>query len=337
MRATREDVARLAGVSCASVSYVLNRSRKMSLKTETAVLDAVKQLNYMPDMVARSMKKNETMQLSLMVNDITNPFYGEIIEGFESAAIENGYFVNVCTGYRDINKYFDNYIARRVDGLFVVALPYKFDMDRLYRLTDNGICVVVSGNAKADASKVSSIENDYVSAMETAVAYLTGLGHKKIAYISGLSKSHEFDQRIEGYLSALEARHIPVGDGLLMEGEPPFATGIQDGYEMTKRLLSSGKEFTALIALNDMMAMGAITALREAGKSVPEDVSVMGFDDNIFDTAWIPSITTMGFSKAAFGRRAFELLYRNITEGTTDSVVQKLSLIPRNSTGPVKK
>ena len=107
MRATREDVAKLAGVSCASVSYVLNRSRKMSLKTETAVLDAVKQLNYMPDMVARSMKKNETMQLSLMVNDITNPFYGEIIEGFESAAIENGYFVNVCTGYRDINKYFD--------------------------------------------------------------------------------------------------------------------------------------------------------------------------------------------------------------------------------------
>ena len=96
---------KLAGVSTATVSYVLNGSRSISEKTRKCVLDAVEQLNYKPDMIARSMTKNETMQLSLMINDITNPFYSEIVMGFEAAAIEKGYFVNVCTGYKDINNY----------------------------------------------------------------------------------------------------------------------------------------------------------------------------------------------------------------------------------------
>ena len=98
MKVTRTDVAKLAGVSTATVSYVLNGSRSMSEKTRKLVLDAVEQLNYKPDMIARSMTKNETRQLSFMVNDATNPFYGEIIVGFENAAMERGYFVNICTG-----------------------------------------------------------------------------------------------------------------------------------------------------------------------------------------------------------------------------------------------
>ena len=111
MKVTRTDVAKLAGVSTATVSYVLNGSRSMSEKTRKLVLDAVEQLNYKPDMIARSMTKNETRQLSFMVNDATNPFYGEIIVGFENAAMERGYFVNICTGSKNINDYFDNYIA----------------------------------------------------------------------------------------------------------------------------------------------------------------------------------------------------------------------------------
>ncbi len=106
MKVTRTDVAKLAGVSTATVSYVLNGSRSMSEKTRKLVLDAVEQLNYKPDMIARSMTKNETRQLSFMVNDATNPFYGEIIVGFENAAMERGYFVNICTGNKNINDYF---------------------------------------------------------------------------------------------------------------------------------------------------------------------------------------------------------------------------------------
>ena len=332
MKVTRADVARLAGVSTATVSYVLNGSRSMSEKTRKLALDAVEQLNYKPDMIARSMTKNETRQLSFMVNDATNPFYGEIIVGFENAAMECGYFVNICTGNKNINDYFDNYIARRVDGVFIAAIPYKFDMAKLYSLTDNGIRVVVSGNTDVDLKRVSSIESDYVTAMDKAVSYLYGLGHREIAYLSGLSRKFQFDHRIDGYLAAIERYRLPCGSDLLFDGKPPYHTEIAEGYALAQELLKSERRFTAVICLNDLMAMGAISAFQEAGLRVPEDVSVMGFDDILFSQAWRPSITTMAVSKAEFGKKAFELLYTNIQQGTTGYYLNQLELIQRAST-----
>ena len=337
MKVTRADVAKLAGVSTATVSYVLNDSRNMSDKTRKLVLDAVEQLNYKPDMIARSMTKNETMQLSLMVNDITNPFYSEIVRGFEMAAMERGYFVNVCTGYKNINDYFENYIARRIDGVFVVATPQKFDLKKLYNLADSGVKVVVSGNIEADLKKVSSIESDYISGMKMAVDYLYNLGHRDIAYLSGLSRKHKFDQKVEGYLTAIEQIGLPCGDSLLFDGNPPYSTSVEDGYTMAKELLASGKAFTAVICLNDLMAMGAIAALEDAGLKVPEDVSVMGFDDIMFARAWRPAITTMAVSKQEFGKKAFELLYTNIKQGTTGYYVSQLALKERASTARIKE
>lgn len=333
MKVTRADVAKLAGVSTATVSYVLNGSRNMSDKTRKLVLDAVEQLNYKPDMIARSMTKNETMQLSLMINDITNPFFSEIVVGFETAAIEKGYFVNVCTGYKDINNYFDNYIARRIDGVFVVAVPHKFDLNRLYNLTENGIKVVVSGNTEADLKRVSSIENDYVAGMRTAVTYLHQLGHERIAYLSGLSRKHKYDRKIEGYLAAMEQQGLNCGEELLLEGRAPYSTSVEDGYAMAKELVASGKEFTAAICTNDLMAMGAVSAFEDVGLRAPQDVSVMGFDDILFAKAWRPAITTMAVSKYEFGRKAFELLYTNIKKGNTGYYLSQLELKARTSTG----
>lgn len=334
MRVTRADVAKLAGVSTATVSYVLNGSRHMSEKTRKLVLDAVDQLKYKPDMIARSMTKNETMQLSFMVENAANPFYGEIINGFENAAVEHGYFVNICTGNKNINDYFDNYIARRIDGVFIAAIPYKFDMEKLYSLTENGIRVVVSGNTDVDLKRVSSIENDYVAAMQTAVGHLYELGHRDIAYLSGLSRKFRFDHRADGYLSAVKHFALPCGDDLLIDGQPPYRTDINSGYAMAKTLMRSGRHFTALICTNDLMAMGAISALKESGLHVPNDVSVIGFDDIIFSQAWRPAVTTMGGAKAEFGRKAFELLYTNIQQGTTGYHLNQLSLVRRASTAP---
>ncbi len=328
MKATRADVAKMAGVSTATVSYVLNGSRNMSEKTRKLVLDAVEALNYKPDMIARSMTKNETKQLSLMINDITNPFYGEIVMGFEAAAIEKGYFVNVCTGYKDINDYFDNYIARRIDGVFVAAMPQKFNLNKLYDLTDNGVKVVVSGNTEVDLRKVSSIECDYLKAMEMAIAHLQGLGHRRIAYLSGMNRSQKFDHRIEGYLNIMGS----LGEELLLEGRKPYTTETADGYRMAKELLESGKKFTAVICTNDLMTMGAISAFEDAGLRVPEDISVMGFDDIVFAKSWRPSLSTMAVPKFEFGRKAFELLYSNIKNGSTGCYVCQHELKARGST-----
>lgn len=333
MKATRADVAKLAGVSTATVSYVLNGSRNMSEKTRKLVLDAVERLNYKPDMIARSMTKNETMQLSFMVNDVSNPFFGEIIRGFETAAIEHGYFVNICTGNEKINAYFDNYLARRIDGVFIAALPHKFDIAKLYGLTDSGIRVLVSGNADIDLKKVNSIENDYISAMDRAVKYLYDLGHRDIAHLCGLNRKSQSDHRVAGYLAAVGKYGLACGDDLLIDDKPPYRTGIEEGYALAQTLMRSGKRFTAVICTNDMMAIGAISAFREAGLRVPEDVSVMGFDDMIFSKAWQPAITTMGMDKEKFGKKAFELLYANIRSGTTGYYLNQLELVRRDSTG----
>lgn len=330
-------MAKLAGVSTATVSYVLNGSRGMSEKTKKLVYDAVEQLNYKPDMIARSMTKNETKQLSLMINDITNPFYSEIVMGFEAAAIEKGYFVNVCTGYKDINNYLDNYIARRIDGVYMVAMPYKFDIEKLYELVDHGMKVVVSGNTEVDLQKVSSIESDYMAAMQEAVNHLYELGHSKIAYLSGLGRQHKSDCKIDGYLKALTQIHAEYGDRLLFTGEAPYTTGAEDGYKLAKQLLDSGKKFTAVICQNDLMAMGAIAALEDSGKKVPQDISVMGFDDILFAKAWRPAITTMAVSKFEFGYKAFELLYYNIKHGEPSTYVSTLQLKKRESTAKCHK
>lgn len=333
MKATRADVARLAGVSTATVSYVLNGSRNMSEKTKKRVFDAVEQLNYKPDMIARSMTKNETMQLALIVNDITNPFYGEIMMGFEKAAICGGYFVNVCTGYQNINEYFENYIARRVDGVFVVAVPNKFNVEKLYKLADNGIQVVVSGNAEADVRKVSCIENDYIAGMQMAVQHLYDLGHREIVYLSGFNKAQSFDKRISGYMEALESVGLTYGDRLLLEGKPPYLTGMEDGHRLATELMTSGKSFTAVICTNDLMAMGAISAFESAGLRVPQDVSVMGFDDIMFSSVWRPSISTVAASKTNFGQKAFELLHNSIKQKSTEYYLSPMELKVRTSTG----
>lgn len=336
MKVTRADVARLAGVSTATVSYVLNNSRSISEKTRERVMAAVRQLNYKPDLIARSMTTNETMQLSMMINDITNPFFSEIAVGFENAAIRKGYFVNICTGLKNVNDYFDNYVARRIDGVFVAAVPNKFDLNKLYNLTDNGIKVIVSGNAQADLKRVSAVENDYASGMDIAVSYLQQLGHRHIAYLSGFGKKHTFDRKLDAYLSAMQKYGLGKTE-LLLEGRPPYHTSIKDGYAMAQELIKSGKEFTAVICTNDLMAMGAVSALIDAGLQVPSDVSVIGFDDIAFSGMWRPSLTTLAVSKMELGRRAFELLYSNIKNGNTGYFLSRMELKVRGSTAAAKR
>lgn len=333
MRVTREQVAKHAGVSVATVSYVLNNSRKMTEKTRNKVLKSIDELGYKPDLIARSMVTNETMQLSMIVNNIENPFYGEIILGFESAALEKGYFVNICTGEQNIDDYLENFIARRVDGIFVAALPNKFNMEKLYRLVDAGIKVVVSGNVEADLKKVSSIENDHYDSMEKAVKYLYGLGHRDIAYITGLSKNQTFETKIAGFLAAKKKMDILEDDSLLVDGFPPYRTTSEEGYDLANKLIESKRKFTAIICTNDLMAFGCIKALKEKGFEVPRDVSVLSFDDISMSAMWDPPLTTMSVEKRALGEKAFELLYTNMKTGSTGYFLSKINLIERESTG----
>ena len=334
MKATRTDVARLAGVSTATVSNVLNGSNKVKEATVRRVMEAVQQLDYRPDMIARSMTTKRTMQIGIVLEDVINPYYGEVMREFELAANEKNYFVNICTGLNKLDSYFDNFITRHMDGVFVAALPYKFQEDKLYYLVERGVKVLTSGNVNADFRRVSSIENDYLTAMQDAMSYLVSLGHEEIAYLSGLGRDLPYDLRCTGYLDMVRALGLSCGDSLLIDSAYPYSTDFAAGHACAVRLLETGKPFTAMICGNDLMAMGAMKALLERGIRVPEDVSVMGFDGIAMGQFWSPSLTTMSVDKATFGRRAFELLYSNIVNDTTGYYKNKLTLVKGQSTGP---
>jgi DNA-binding LacI/PurR family transcriptional regulator len=337
MRVTRDDVAKMAGVSTATVSYVINNKRKISENIRKRVLDAVATLNYKPDMIARSMVTNETMQLGLVLESISNPFFGEIIHGFENAANEKGYFVNICTGFNKLDDYFDNFISRRLDGVFIMAMPPKFHIEKVYNLVDHGVKVIMSGDTEADIKKVSSIESDYVEAMDNIIAHLVSLGHRNIAFISGLSRNHKFDMRIPGYLKALEKYKIDIGEKLLFDGTPPYTTDIEDGVRQTNRLIDSGLEFSAIACLNDLMAIGAIKACQQSGLRIPQDISIVGIDGIPFADVWNPPLTTMVVPRFDFGAKAFELLYTNIRQGNTGFFMSKLQLAIRQSTSEISQ
>lgn len=332
MKATRDDVARMAGVSTATVSYVINNKQKISAEVRQKVLQAIEVLGYKPDMIARSMATSQSMQLGIVLENISNPFFGDIVHGFENAANEKGYFVNICTGFNKLDDYLENFISRRLDGVFVTAVPMKFHMDKLYKLVDNGICVVMSGNVEADMKKVSSIESDYLDAMDMAVGHLCSLGHQYIAFLSGLSKKHEFDTRAKGYVLAMEKYGLGGADELLFDNVSPFGTDIMDGFKLASRMLSSTRSVTAVICMNDLMALGAISAIQQKGLRVPADISVMGFDGISFGEVWNPPLTTMSMQKMKFGKKAFELLHNNMVNGSTSFYSNKLQLVARQST-----
>lgn len=332
MRATRADVAKLAGVSTATVSNVLNRAHMVKPETVERVMQAVAALNYRPDMVARSLITGQTRQIGIVLEDIRNPHYGEIVEHFETAAEKHGYFVNICTGITKLDNYFDNFITRGLDGAFVAALPYKFDMSKLYDLIENGIKVVVSGNVNADFRRVSFIENDYVKGMRKAVSHLVELGHEHIAYLSGLGRALTYDERCKGYLESVAEYRLPCGEALLLDGKYPFYTNTREGYQLARRLVESGKPFTAAICGNDLMAIGAMKAFLDSGLRVPEDVSVIGFDGIDIGRYWSVPLTTLAVDERAFGETAFDLLYSNMSKGTTGFYLNELTFVEGKST-----
>jgi len=337
LKPTRTDVAKLAGVSTATVSNVLNRPDIVAEETAMKVRSAIEQLGYRPNMIARSLAIKRTMQIGIILEDICNPFFGEIVREFENAANEKGYFVNICTGLHKLDSYLDDFVARSLDGIFVTALPYRYNLNKIYNLVEKGVKVVVSGNINVNTSLVSSIENDYVSAMHDVVKYLYDLGHTEIAYLSGLGRELTYDLRCIGYKKSLVEFGLPYRDSLLIDGKYPYTTNIEDGYKCALRLMESGEDFTAVICGNDLMALGAMKAFQEKGYQIPKDISVVGFDGITLSIFFDPVLTTMSVDKIKLGRKAFELLYSNIMHGSTGQYINKLTMRIGGSTARSRK
>ncbi|MCF7931627.1 MAG: LacI family transcriptional regulator [Acholeplasmataceae bacterium] len=335
MKATRKDVAQRAGVSAQTVSYIINKSRKFSKKVEDRVHQAIKELNYAPNMAAKSLVTKKSYSISVIVHDIANPIFNEIMVGLQAAARTHDYFVNVCDPHEDIDKYVQDLISRDTDAVFIYVLAMYQDISFLEKLIDCDIKIVVGGNVEIEdeniAKNISVIDANHSDGMKKILEHLKDLGHTEIAYLSGLGPESPLDFRYR----AFKKHYVRLfgKDPLITENIPPYDTTSKVGYDMTKALLEAYTDVTAIVTTNDLMAFGSIEALNEKGLEVPKDISVVGIDDMMFAKYFAPPLTTLGFDKVSYGERVFKHLYglmnNDVSHGT---VLIDTNLIVRGST-----
>ncbi len=330
MKITRKDIAKMAGVSTATVSYVINNSNRVGEETKRRVNQIIEEYNYRPDLVARAMSTRKTMQIAMLINDLFNNFFAEIVAEFERTAAEHGYSVSICTNDRNISTYVDNFVSRRMDGVFCMLSPTRIDMQKLYALQQDDIPVLVSGNPTADRGCVSLIEPDYMQGMELALQYLKGYGHRRIAYVSAFSADFESDIRFKAFRKYYD-QLFTEDESQVVTGVYPFPSTVDSGFELTEQLLASGRPFTAIITTNDSMAIGCIEALQKHGLRVPEDVSVIGFDNITIGKHVSVPLTTVGFDKLRFANNAFQMLYRAMNEGKLSEMNESMYITERKS------
>lgn len=310
-RATQADVARWANVSQAMVSYVLNDTSTVSVPVETRqrILQAMDELGYVPNRTARSLRTNKTYTIATIIPDITNPFYPAFGRGIQDVAEEQNYdliMYNTDGLAEKERKSLLSVQQGRVDG--VIAVLFHLTAKDLIPLMETGLPVV-----RLEASKkaigpypLDNLYVDNIAAAQTVVSYLINQGHSQIGLIAGQGGPGQF--RVQGYQKALAEHNLPLNDDLIRRGD--FAE--EGGYEGMQALLSLSPRPTAVFAANDLMAMGALIAIQEAGLQIPTDMAVVGFDDIPTAKLLNPPLTTVSQFQEQLGRRAAEMLFERL-------------------------
>ena len=334
MRVTRKMVAERAGVSKESVSYVLNRSRPVSAEIVKRVIDAVNELGYVPDVMARSLNNKNTMSVGVICNDLSNPYYSEIISGIQERAERYGYTILIADATRSIRKTMADMVSRRVDGICFLVFPDKFNFD-YSAVLESDVKIIVTHNVSFRNASVCHLEPNFSMGIREALLYLKDCGHSEIAMLSAFSSKIEFDNRLPLFRS--EYREI--------FGKAPKAYALTENFESTlksgtylaERFLADKCKATAVICTNDLMAIGALQVFQSRGIRVPEDISIIGIDDMIFSSLVSPRLTTIGYNKREFGRALMELIYQNMTTGAIQDALFPLKLVVRESTARMEK
>ena len=296
-----KDVASRAGVSVSTVSNVINgRHAKMSVDTLRRVQTAIADLKYTPSTVARQLQSGQIRTLGLIVPSVANPFWGTVSQLVEKEAMKRGYQVHICNAERDPSleaDYLTSLYGSSIRGVILGSSPVSFD--HLREHAENGMCIAAfDRNTRGAQGLVScSVSIDQALGARMATRHLIGLGHKRIAFISGPIGTSSRIARLEGMRSELEKAGLTVDEELIWLG--PSAAGFGDsqaaelGRTGIRELLTLDYPPTAVFTVNDMYAIGALSGARELGFRVPEDLSVVGFDDIFMAELMQPPLTTV--------------------------------------------
>ncbi|HFG2120516.1 TPA: substrate-binding domain-containing protein [Vibrio cholerae] len=328
--ATMKDIARLAGVSTSTVSHVINKSRFVSDEIAERVNNAAQQLNYAPSALARSLKMNRTKTIGMLVTTSTNPFFGEVVKGVERSCYHQGYNLILCNTEGDNQRMkasINTLLQKRVDGLLLMCSTLEGErLDVFDRYPDIPIVVMDWGPILFASDKIqdNSLQGGYMAAK-----HLIECGHKEIGCITGPLIRHQAQMRYEGYKRALAEAGIAINPDWIVESD----FECEGGYQAFEKLYQCGKLPSALFVSNDMMAMGVIQAASQRGLRVPDDLSLIGYDDVHIAKFMTPALTTIHQPKYRLGKAAIDtLLYRLENPDTTAQVVQlEPTLVVRSS------
>lgn len=308
MKITRKDVAKYAGVSEQTVSYVLNDSRKFSDEVVKKVWEAIEVLHYKPDMIAKSMVTKKTYTVAILVRDMTNPIFPAVVHGFQERASESGYsvYISDIAGGMDVDSQISDLISRRIDGVYLSLVSESGMNEIVGRFLVNDIKVVLGNKDKNVAYDVPCVRTDFAAGMRKIVDYLFRHGHKDIVYVSGLNINADNDERYKSFVSAY--RDVFGTMPCVIENDAPYTTTVEDGVKLAEKLLEQEIPCTAIVATNDLMAYGIIDCFTSHGKRIPEDVSVVGIDDILYSKYVNPPLTTLGYDYRQLGRESFDAL-----------------------------
>jgi LacI family transcriptional regulator len=333
--ATVADVARVAGVSGATVSHVLNGTRYVSDETKQKVQRAIEELRYEVNSVAQSLKRNRSQMFGLIVSDIANPFFTAVVRGVEDVAQRRGYNVILCNTDEDPARELRSLQLlhqKRADGVLLspTGIHHGY-LDRLLEAAYPLVCFdrVLPG-VSCDAVVLDNVAGSY-----QAVDHLVALGHRRIGIVGGVGRVGTSTERLEGYRRALLANGIIEEPDLVREGN----SRLDGGFARTIDLLELPNPPSAIFVTNNLMTLGAIAALQSRGLRIPGDVAIVGFDD--FEWAMIlrPRLTTVAQPTYEFGQMAAELLIARIEQGVGDAprrVLLTPTLRIRESCGAIR-
>jgi len=321
------DVAREAGVSASTVSRILNGTAKVSDDKRQAVMAAIARTNFAPNQMAQGLKKGRSQTIGIVVQDIASPFFDETLRGVDDGLKGTGFASVIVSGHWNADEESDRIrllLARKVDG--IIVLSGRISDETILRFAQQRP-IVSTGRALNTASALGfKMDNEHGAWL--AVRHLIELGHRRIAFVSGPANHIDADERLQGYTRALREADIAVDPKLIVEGDFHENSGLL----AVNQLFETQQQFTAVFAANDLSAYGVRLCLYRKGIRVPDDVSLVGFDDLPGSSYTTPPLTTVRQPLYDIGLIATNALLRLINGETAHSVVPPLELIVRETT-----
>jgi len=328
---TIAEIARVAGVSVSTVSRALsNNDYPLKEETRNRILKLAQEMGYQPNLVARSLQNSRSRLVGIVVDRIQNPFSAATVQGIQDGLQSARYSISIAYSNRDQNlavEAIHSFYSRQVDGVIIINSWLHTYNDPVLAMQDRPFVFV---NRRFEHFIHNCVGPGDRCGAQLATQHLVDMGHRRIGYINGLEDWIESQNRLSGYRDVLEKNGIPVEEALICHGD----WGVDSGFQVTRDLLAQEEPPTAIFAANDMMALGAMYAIQEAGLIIPKDIAVVGYDDRDF-AAWIrPALTTVRMPAYEMGLAAARLLLEQIAgEELEDATQVPGILIVRESCG----